>query len=74
MITNDKRWLPRFGTQSWAERTSERQWHYCAECRHDVPTFILTEGLLGTIEPDQKLRCCWECGWALERVPLETVA
>lgn len=62
---DDKRLLPEFGKHFWCDRKSERGWHYCKYCHRDTPTFILTEGRIGSSEPLQKLRCCWECGSGL---------
>lgn len=71
-MTNDKRLIPEFGAAIWAERKSEREWHHCKYCDRDVPTFILTEGYIGSQVAASKLRCCWECGAGLW--PMEIVA
>ena len=63
---DDKRLIPLSSEHLWCERTSERQWHYCKYCYRDVPTFVLTEGRRGSLNPIQQLRCCWECGSGLE--------
>ena len=63
---DDKRLLPEFGKKFWCERLSEREWGYCKYCYHDVPTFVLAEGEIGSGNPLQLLRCCWECGAGIE--------
>jgi hypothetical protein len=63
---DDKRLIPEFGPKIWAHRESEHGWHYCKYCYRDVPTFTLTEGLIGSLKPLQVLRCCWECGAGLD--------
>lgn len=65
---DDKRHMPEFHPKIWSERQSEREWHHCKYCHRDVPTFLLTEGLVGNEEAGQTLRCCWECGSGLEQL------
>jgi len=65
---DDKRLLPEFGKKFWCERKSEREWHFCKYCSRDVPTFVLSEGIIGNVDPVQTLLCCWECGAGLEKL------
>ncbi len=67
LITEDKRLL-RDGPEFWVHRKSEKPWHYCKYCYHDVPTFLLSEGLYGSVDTISILRCCWECGAGLESI------
>lgn len=63
---SDKRLIEPIGPHLWSKRQSEKTWHFCKYCRHRVPTFKFTEGKLGSEQPLQVLRCCWECGSGLE--------
>ena len=49
-------------------RESEREWHYCPACYRDVPTFRFSEGVVGSGEPVSVIRCCWECGYGIDRL------
>ena len=54
-------------------RRSERRWHYCKYCYKYVPTFKLVEAAYtypkrGPYYFIVVLRCCWECGYGLERL------
>lgn len=66
VISDDKRLTPLFGEYFWCERKSERGWHYCKYCHRNCPTFVFTEGRMGSSDVVQSLRCCWECGSGLE--------
>lgn len=68
IAADDKRLLPEFGPVFWAERVSEREWRYCKYCFRDVPTFVLREGLMGSMEATGSMRCCWECGSGIQRL------
>lgn len=54
--------MPDFDGSYWNERVSEIHWHYCKYCYREVPTFLLNEGRIGSLEVLNTLRCCWECG------------
>lgn len=64
--SSDNRLTPAFGPIFWCERKSERKWHHCKYCCHNVPTFLLDVGVIGSQEVIQTLRCCWECGSGLD--------
>jgi hypothetical protein len=68
VIYDDKRLIPEFGREFWCARVSERDWNYCKYCYRDTPTFILTEGAIGSTQPTGRMRCCWECGSGLQRL------
>jgi hypothetical protein len=68
MTSSDKRLTPEFGPIFWCERESEREWHYCPACYRDVPTFRFSEGVVGSGEPVSVIRCCWECGYGIDRL------
>ena len=62
----DKRTDPLFGPVFWIERESEREWHWCKYCNRDVPTFQYRQGVIGSHEVLETLRCCWECGSGID--------
>ena len=63
---SDSRNIPKFGEHFWADRKSEKEWHYCKYCYEEAPTFILIQGNMGDVNPTEKMRCCWQCGSGLE--------